>query len=42
MKFQTIGSCIWGYDGSHLNPHKIAPEKCDEISGCLDKLYVSF
>jgi hypothetical protein len=39
MKFQTVGSCVWGCNRSHLDPHKIDPSQRDEITSRLEKLY---
>jgi hypothetical protein len=39
MKFQMVGSCVWGCNRSHLNPHKMDQAKSDEITSRLEKLY---
>jgi hypothetical protein len=39
MKFQTAGSCVWGCNRTHLDPHKIDQAKRDEITSRLEKLY---
>jgi hypothetical protein len=39
MKFQTVGSCVWGCNRSHLDPHKLDQSQRDEITSRLDKLY---